>query len=179
MLKYQWKTTKSADFKWTDGLYLWGHGYNMENKYKLFNKGILNVIFQSALASIGKRLAGSGSCSMGQFALLCGRREWHELRHNWKILISMMSKSDYYEWCTTKLMLGIMSVADVLMYCSCMSPASSQSRIPLYSYRWVNARKTLLQCAWNDPLIWPKSDCLEEIYSWSETHRCRNVSFCY
>ena len=32
MLKYQWKTTQSADFKWTDGLYLWGHGYSMENK---------------------------------------------------------------------------------------------------------------------------------------------------
>ena len=32
MLKYQWKTTQSADFKWNDDLYLWGHGYNMENK---------------------------------------------------------------------------------------------------------------------------------------------------
>ena len=30
-LKYQWKTTQSAHFKWTDDLYLWGHG-NMENE---------------------------------------------------------------------------------------------------------------------------------------------------
>ena len=46
MLKYQWKATQSADFKWTDDLYLWGHGYSMDNKEKLFNKGTLNVIFQ-------------------------------------------------------------------------------------------------------------------------------------
>ena len=32
MVKYQWKTAQSVDFKWTDDLYLWGHGYNMENK---------------------------------------------------------------------------------------------------------------------------------------------------
>ena len=32
MLKYQRKNAQSADFRWTDDLYLWGHGYNMENK---------------------------------------------------------------------------------------------------------------------------------------------------
>ena len=49
---------------------------------------------KSALASIGKRPAGSGSCSTGQLALLCGRREWRELRHNWKSLIRMCSHGD-------------------------------------------------------------------------------------
>ena len=36
------------------------------------------------LASIGKRPAGSGTCSLGELALLYGRREWREYRHNRK-----------------------------------------------------------------------------------------------
>ena len=46
------------------------------------------------LASIGKRPAGSGTCSLGELALLCGRREWREYRHNWESLIGTCQQTN-------------------------------------------------------------------------------------
>ena len=46
------------------------------------------------LASIGKRPAGSETCSLGELAPLCGRLEWREYRRNWESLIGTCQQTN-------------------------------------------------------------------------------------